>query len=183
MLQKFQDLKQVRSALLGSIERFLGILIEHCAGAFPLWLAPEQVRILSITERSAAYAAAVHDRLKASGIRAAALDYGQGWYEGNAERMDRALHPELVKRIVVLDTVSKKAQVDGMGKTVLVNYTRRGFGTRTPEARRKADVVIYDITGDAAIAKLTMADWVDYLQLGKFDGRWQIVRRHATLCD
>lgn len=110
-----------------------------------------------------------------SGIRAAALDYGQGWYEGNAERMDRALHPELVKRIVVLDTVSKKAQVDGMGKTVLVNYTRRGFGTRTPEARRKADVVIYDITGDAAIAKLTMADWVDYLQLGKFDGRWQIV--------
>ena len=74
-----------------------------------------------------------------SGIRAAALDYGQGWYEGNAERMDRALHPELVKRIVVLDTVSKKAQVDGMGKTVLVNYTRRGFGTRTPEARRKAD--------------------------------------------
>ena len=80
-----------------------------------------------------------------------------------------------MKRIVVIDTVSKKAQVDGMCKTVLVNYTRRGFGTRTPEARRKADVVIYDITGDAAIAKLTMADWVDYLQLARVDGRWVIV--------
>lgn len=110
-----------------------------------------------------------------AGIRATALDYGQGWYEGNAERMERALHPELVKRIVVVDTVSKKAQLDGMGKSVLVNYTRRGFGTRTPEARRKAEVVICDITGDAAIVKLTMADWVDYMQLGRFEGRWQIV--------
>ena len=60
----------IHRAMLGSIERFLGILIEHCAGAFPLWLAPEQVRVLSITERSATYAAAVRDRLKASGIRA-----------------------------------------------------------------------------------------------------------------
>ncbi len=126
--------------------------------------------LLTLTRAVAAQTAA-----DTSGIRGAALDYAEGWYEGSAERMERALHPELVKRIVILDTVSKKAQVDGMGKTVLVNYTRRGFGTKTPPARRRADVIVYDITGDAAIAKLTMADWVDYLQLGKFDGQWQIV--------
>jgi len=60
----------IHRAMLGSIERFLGILIEHCAGAFPLWLAPEQVRVLAITERSVEYAAAVRERLAAQGIRA-----------------------------------------------------------------------------------------------------------------
>jgi len=60
----------IHRAMLGSIERFLGILIEHCAGAFPLWLAPEQVRVLAITERSAEYAAAVRERLVTQGIRA-----------------------------------------------------------------------------------------------------------------
>jgi threonyl-tRNA synthetase len=60
----------VHRAMLGSLERFLGILIEHCAGAFPLWLAPEQVRVLSITERAATYAGAVRDRLRTAGVRA-----------------------------------------------------------------------------------------------------------------
>lgn len=110
-----------------------------------------------------------------AGIRAAALDYGEGWYEGSAERMSRALHPELVKRRLNVDTTTSQAVVDGMGKTVLVNYTRRGGGKKTPEARRRKDVVICDITGNAAIAKLTMADWVDYLQLVRVDGRWVIL--------
>lgn len=110
-----------------------------------------------------------------SAIRTAALDYAQGWYTGDADRMSRALHPELVKRIVRPDTVSHHAQLDGMGKSVLVNATRRGFGKRTPVDRQRADIQLLDITGNAAIAKLRMVEWVDYLQLGKVDGRWQIV--------
>ncbi len=58
-------------AIVGSMERFIGILIEHHAGAFPLWLAPVQVAVLSITERQAQYAGTVAARLREAGWRAA----------------------------------------------------------------------------------------------------------------
>ena len=60
----------IHRAILGSLERFLGILIEHFAGAFPLWLAPEQVRLLSISEKTQDYSNEVLGKLKDAGIRA-----------------------------------------------------------------------------------------------------------------
>ncbi len=60
----------IHRALMGSLERFFGILIEHYAGVFPLWLAPTQVRVLTITDRHADYASEVRDQLLAAGIRA-----------------------------------------------------------------------------------------------------------------
>jgi threonyl-tRNA synthetase len=57
-------------AIVGSMERFIGILIEHYAGAFPLWLAPQQVIVLNITERQAAYADAIKEHLLKQGVRA-----------------------------------------------------------------------------------------------------------------
>ena len=59
-------------AIVGSMERFLGILIEHYGGAFPLWLAPEQVAVLNVSERQADYAADVADALRKAGWRAVA---------------------------------------------------------------------------------------------------------------
>jgi threonyl-tRNA synthetase len=59
----------VHRALYGSIERFFGILIEHYAGAFPVWLAPVQAVVLPITDRNAEYAQKVVDQLKAAGLR------------------------------------------------------------------------------------------------------------------
>ena len=59
----------VHRALLGSVERFFGILIEHYAGAFPLWLAPTQVEICPVSEKVAEYAKHVHETLKSHGIR------------------------------------------------------------------------------------------------------------------
>jgi threonyl-tRNA synthetase len=53
------------------MERFVGVLIEHFAGAFPLWLAPEQVRILTVSEKSEAYGREVESKLKEAGLRAA----------------------------------------------------------------------------------------------------------------
>jgi threonyl-tRNA synthetase len=61
----------IHRAILGSLERFLGILIEHYAGHFPLWLAPEQVRIMPISEKTNAYAGDLLQKLKAGGLRAA----------------------------------------------------------------------------------------------------------------
>jgi len=60
----------IHRAMLGSLERFLGILIEHTAGAFPFWLAPEQVRVLPITDRTLAYGESIHARLVEAGVRA-----------------------------------------------------------------------------------------------------------------
>jgi len=59
----------IHRAIYGTLERFVGFLIEHFAGAFPLWLAPEQVRVLPISDAQAPAARALHERLRAAGIR------------------------------------------------------------------------------------------------------------------
>src|SRR3546814_9747759 len=61
-------------ALFGSIERFFGVLVEHFAGAFPAWLAPEQVRVLPVRSDHQAYAARLVDRLVADGYRASLVE-------------------------------------------------------------------------------------------------------------
>src|SRR6202162_1053348 len=66
--KKHQPL-MVHRALYGSIERFFGILIEHYAGAFPVWLAPVQTVVLPITDRHVEYARTVKDRLDQAGLR------------------------------------------------------------------------------------------------------------------
>jgi len=59
----------IHRAIFGSFERFVGILVEHFAGAFPLWLSPEQVRVMTVSEKSVAHGKVVTDALKAAGIK------------------------------------------------------------------------------------------------------------------
>ena len=59
----------IHRVCFGSIERFIGILIEHFAGKFPAWLAPVQVKVIPVSEKSMEYAAGVYEKLKAAGIR------------------------------------------------------------------------------------------------------------------
>ncbi len=59
----------IHRVLLGAIERFFGVLIEHYGGDFPVWLAPVQVRVMSISEKHADYAERVHQMLSSAGIR------------------------------------------------------------------------------------------------------------------
>ncbi|MFO0902583.1 MAG: threonine--tRNA ligase [Pirellulales bacterium] len=61
----------IHRAPLGSLERFIGVLIEHFAGAFPLWLAPEQVRVITVSEKSEEYGRQVESQLRAAGFRVA----------------------------------------------------------------------------------------------------------------
>jgi hypothetical protein len=113
-------------------------------------------------------------RSDSAGIRQAALDYIQGWYTGDATRMEGALHPELAKRIVRSDTLGN-FRLDQQSAMTLVQNTRRGFGKETPEANRRDDVRILDIYRNAASARIDASDWIDYLQLAKWRGRWVIV--------
>jgi threonyl-tRNA synthetase len=59
----------IHRAPLGSMERFIGVLIEHFAGAFPLWLAPEQARVITVSEKSESYGREVEQKLRAAGLR------------------------------------------------------------------------------------------------------------------
>lgn len=111
----------------------------------------------------------------AAAIKQTALDYIEGWYEGNAERMERALHPELAKRIVQTDPKTGKSRFSQMSALSLVQGTRMGGGKNTPKERQLKDVTILDVYENAASVKIIASDWIDYLHMAKFNGRWVIV--------
>ncbi len=121
---------------------------------------------------AAAFAVVPEDE---AAIKATALDYLEGWYSGDAERMERALHPDLAKRIVRVDTEGRWDRVDSMSALTLVQYTRKGYGTKVPVDERQADVTVLDVFGNAAVVKAVARDWVDYLQIGKVNGEWKII--------
>ncbi len=103
------------------------------------------------------------------------LDYGEGWYEGNAERMDRALHPELAKRMVYTDRRTGRSRLNQQSAMTLVRSTRAGGGKNAQVADRTSTVTILDVFENAAVVKVDGPEWVDYLQLAKWNGRWVIV--------
>ena len=107
-------------------------------------------------------------------IKQAALDYIEGWYEGTAERMERALHPELAKRIVRTDPKGRSG-LGQMGAMTLVQSTRAGGGKTTPKEKQQKDVTVLDIFGNTASAKVVASEWIDYMHLAKWNGRWVIV--------
>jgi hypothetical protein len=107
-------------------------------------------------------------------IKQTALDYIEGWYEGNPERMERALHPDLAKRIVMTNPQgwSQLQQMSAMG---LVQGVKRGGGKNTPKEKQQKDVTILDVFNNAACVKVVASDWIDYLHVAKWNGRWVIV--------
>jgi hypothetical protein len=107
-------------------------------------------------------------------IKQTALDYIEGWYEGNPERMERALHPELAKRIV-RNSAEGRSRLDQMSAMTLVQFTRAGGGKKTPKDKQQKDVTILDVFENSASVKVVAADWIDYLHMAKFNGRWVIV--------
>ncbi len=109
------------------------------------------------------------------GIRTAAMDYIEGWYAGDPARMERALHPELVKRVVTADSRTDRSQLESIGALTLILRTRAGGGSHTPAERQQKDFRILDIFSNAAVAKIIASDWIDYLELAKWNGRWVIV--------
>ncbi|HEX8000391.1 MAG TPA: nuclear transport factor 2 family protein [Pyrinomonadaceae bacterium] len=111
----------------------------------------------------------------AAAIKQTALDYIEGWYEGNAERMERALHPELAKRIVETNPQTGRSRLSQMSAMTLVQGTRAGGGTKTPREKQQKDVTILDVFERAASVKIVAGDWIDYLHMAKSNGRWVIV--------
>lgn len=113
--------------------------------------------------------AVASDEAETAKILAAAIDYGEGWYAGDAARMERALHPDLAKRI------AEHGKVDSMTARELVDATRSGGGKKTPQAKQVVKARLLDRFGNAASVRLEMGGWIDYMHLAKFNGEWKIV--------
>ncbi len=107
-------------------------------------------------------------------IRATALDYIEGFYTGDAERMDRALHDDLKKRIVQRKPGEPEV-LDEMTKAQLVDMTAGGGGKGMPDDLKVSDVTILDIYGDMASVKIVAGAWVDYMHIARVAGDWVIV--------
>ncbi len=90
----------IHRAIFGSLERFFGILIENYAGAFPLWLAPVQMRLLPVTEEVKEYAESVVSSLKKIGLRVEVDQSG--------ERLGKLIRTAELEKIPVLAVVGKK---------------------------------------------------------------------------
>ena len=103
-------------------------------------------------------------------IKETTLNYIEGWYEGNAERMAKSLHPKLAKRAVFADDQFSEQTAD-----ILIQRTEKGGGKKTPKAQQQKDVTILDIFEGSAVVKVVASDWIDYLQVAKLKNQWLII--------
>ncbi len=121
-------------AILGSLERFIAIYLEHTAGDFPLWLAPVQVAVLPITDRHADYAAKVHAALQAHGLRA-----------------------ECDARNEKLNFKIREAELQKIPMMLVVGDQEVANGTVTPRRRHGAKGAAESVALDAFVAELSAA--------------------------
>jgi len=131
--------------------------------------------IVAIALALSAPLVAAQSAADSAAVRATAMDYIEGWYAGDAVRMERALHPELAKRVVTTDAKTGRSQLESIGAMTLILRTRAGGGMHTPTERQQKDFQLLDMFANAAVAKVIASDWVDYLELAKWNGRWVIV--------
>ena len=95
----------IHRAPLGSMERFIGVLIEHFAGAFPLWLAPEQIRVLTVSDKSEEYGRHVSQRLIANGLRVSS--------DFRAEKLGAKIRDAEMEKVPYMMVVGEKDQAQG----------------------------------------------------------------------
>jgi threonyl-tRNA synthetase len=119
-------------AMLGAIERFLGVVIEHFAGAFPTWLAPVQARILNITDDQAEFARECHRELRSNGIRCE-LDLRN-------EKLGYKVREAQMEKIPYILVIGDKEVEEGGINVRLRNG--KNLGMKSPQ--EVADIIIED---------------------------------------
>ena len=130
----------IHRAVSGSFERFIAILIEHFAGAFPVWLAPEQVRVIPIAIDYNEYASALVDRMKAAGIRAT--------LDSRNETLKYRVREGEIGKIPYMCVIGKREADEG-------NVALRVRGTGNKQEILSADSFIARVTDEIATHALT----------------------------
>src|SRR4029079_5507456 len=108
----------IHRALLGSLERFFGVLIEHYAGAFPLWLSPWQTVVIPVAEAQHEYAQKVGERLRAAGIRVKVDD--------RPEKMGYKIREAQMQKVPYMFVVGKVEAADPDGNLVSARHRSAG---------------------------------------------------------
>jgi hypothetical protein len=108
-----------------------------------------------------------------SAVRQAALDYIEGWYEGNAPKVEKSIQPELAKRSIFINPKTYRSDLEQMSAMSLVKTTVPPG--KHLKKNHKNEVVILDIFENIASVKVETPDGVDYVHIAKFNGKWMIV--------
>jgi hypothetical protein len=110
------------------------------------------------------------DEATVSAIIATVLDYYEGWFDGDASRMQRALHPQLAKRSMV-----EGDGIESISAQEMIAWTAEGVGRQPDRSTWLIDVQVDAVSGPIATASASGGVYTDYLQLVRTQGRWQIL--------
>lgn len=110
-------------------------------------------------------------------IRQVALDYIDGWYDGDHERMASSLHPGLAKRIVERNCAESASWPAGdrLDEFSAMRLIERAHHESVPRERRRSEVRVLDRFENAASVRVDAFYWIDYIHMAKFNGRWKII--------
>ena len=108
-------------------------------------------------------------------IKDTVLDYIEAWYEGDAPRGEKSLHPQLAKRIVRRHQETGEDYLEMMSASALAARWQSGDGKATPQEKQLRTISVLDIYGHMASVKLEATAWVDYMHLAKYNGKWSII--------
>ena len=108
-------------------------------------------------------------------IRIVAIDYIEGWYSGDTERIGRSFHPDFVKRKVFVEPRTGRDVLNHLSATMMLEMTRAGGGKNIPTEQQHNTFTLLDIASTCASVKVESAEYIDYLHLARLNGRWMIV--------
>jgi hypothetical protein len=107
---------------------------------------------------------------QSSAVSATVRNYIEGWYNGDAPRMERTLHPHYLKHLIHGDIPMRE-----MNGPQMLEAVRSQGKASLPQAQRTEQISVLDLSGNIASAKLVTPNWVDYITLSKLDGEWKIL--------
>ena len=108
-------------------------------------------------------------------VEKAALDYIEGWYEGNVERMMGCLHPDLQKREIRILSQTGRSQFGLHTASTLIEGTRLGFGKQIPIEERNIRITVFEIFRNIASVKATSKLSTEYLHIVKYNAEWKVL--------
>jgi hypothetical protein len=108
-------------------------------------------------------------------VEKVALDYIEGWYEGNVERMEGCLHPDLQKREIRTLSQTGRSQFGLHTASTLIEGTRLGHGKKIPVDERHIRITVFEIYKNIATAKATSKLSTEYLHIVKYNGEWKVL--------
>ncbi|MGD9347015.1 MAG: nuclear transport factor 2 family protein [Candidatus Aminicenantes bacterium] len=108
-------------------------------------------------------------------VERAALDYIEGWYEGNVERMEECLHPDLQKREIRTLPQTGRSQFGLHTASTLIEGTRIGRGKQIPVEERNIQITVFEIFKNIATVKATSKLSTEYLHIVKYNREWKVL--------